>query len=72
LHDEKEPYPRHSTDAGIQIDCNDEQSERAHDSIRVSFDPDSNDNEQSDPQQENENSPRNAIEAGREIDFNDG
>jgi hypothetical protein len=44
---EKDSSPRNSTDAGRQIDCNDEQLENALDSIRVSCDPDSNSSEQS-------------------------
>jgi hypothetical protein len=47
LHPLKHPSPRNSTDAGRQIDFNDEQPESALASIRVSVDPDSNCNEQS-------------------------
>jgi hypothetical protein len=41
VHDEKEFFPRSSTEAGRQIDLKDEQSESAFASIRVSLDPDS-------------------------------
>jgi hypothetical protein len=47
LHNEKHSSPRNSTDAGRQIDFNDEQSKSAFDSIRVNFGPDSNFNEHS-------------------------
>jgi hypothetical protein len=56
---------------GIQIDVNDEQSESARASIRVSFDPDSNVNEESDSHDEKEPSARNSTEAGIQIDCND-
>jgi hypothetical protein len=71
LHPQKEFSPRNSTEAGRQIDSNDEQSQSALDSIRVSFDPDSNVNDESDLQPEKDFSPRNSTEAGRQIDFND-
>jgi hypothetical protein len=59
------------TDAGRQIDCNDEQSENEFVSIRVRFDSDSNVNDESDVHDEKELSPTNSTDAGRQIDFND-
>jgi hypothetical protein len=53
------------------MDFNDEQPESARDSIRVSFDPFSNVNDESRLQSEKEPSPRNSTEAGRQIDSND-
>jgi hypothetical protein len=58
-------------DRGIQINSNDEHSENAFASIRVSFDPDSNVNDKTESQDKKERSPRNSTEAGRQIDFND-
>jgi hypothetical protein len=58
-------------DRGIRIDSNDEHSENAFASIRLSFEPDSNVNDESDVHKENEDSPRNSTEAGRQIDVND-
>jgi hypothetical protein len=58
-------------DRGIRIDSNDEQSESAFASIRVSFDPDSKVNDESDVHEENEDSPINTTEAGRQTDAND-
>jgi hypothetical protein len=71
LHDKKEDAPRYLTDAGMQNDCNDEHSESAFASIRVSFDRDSNVHEQSDLHDEREPDPRSSTEAGRQIDCND-
>jgi hypothetical protein len=71
VHREKEPGPRNSTEAGRQIDLNDEQEASALASIRASFDPDSNVNDERDLQQMKELQPRNSTEAGRQIDFND-
>jgi hypothetical protein len=71
LHMAKERFPRRSTDAGRQIDCNDEQPWSAYASIRASFDPDSNVNEESDLQHQKDFSPRNSTEAGRKIDLRD-
>jgi hypothetical protein len=71
LHDEKQPSPRNSTEAGREIDLNDEQEENAFASIRISFDPDSNVNDESELHDEKQPSPRNSTEAGREIDLND-
>jgi hypothetical protein len=59
------------SDAGRKIDFNDEQPKSALGSIRVSFDPDSNVNDESDLHDEKELSPRNSTEAGRQIDCND-
>jgi hypothetical protein len=59
------------TDSGIRSDFNDEQSQSASDAIRVSFDPDSNVNDESDLHPQKDLSPRNSTEAGRQIDFND-
>jgi hypothetical protein len=47
LQDVKESTTRYSTDAGRQIDLKDEQPESALNSIRVSVDPGSNVNEES-------------------------
>jgi hypothetical protein len=71
VHFEKELSPRNSTDAGRQIDCNDEQPESARDSIRLSFDLYSNVNNESDLHNEKERLPRNSTDAGRQNDFND-
>jgi hypothetical protein len=60
-----------SSDAGRQIDGNDEQPRSALDSIRRSFDPDSNVNDESDPHKKKGFSPTNSTEAGRQIDFSD-
>jgi hypothetical protein len=59
------------TDRGRKIDFNDAQSESAFAPIRVSFDPDSNINDESHQQYEKASSPRNSTDAGRQIDFND-
>jgi hypothetical protein len=58
LHDVNEPSPRNATEAGRQIDSNDVQSQSARASIRLSFDPDSNVNNESE-QDEREFCPRN-------------
>jgi hypothetical protein len=71
LHCEKDSSPRNSTDAGREIDLNDEQPENAFASIRVSFDPDSNVNDESVVHPLKELSPRNSTDAGRKIDLND-
>jgi hypothetical protein len=42
LHERKERGPRNPTDAGRQIDFNDEQTENVDASIRITFDPNSN------------------------------
>jgi hypothetical protein len=42
--------PRNSTDAGRQIDFNDEQPKSVFGSIRVSFEPDANENDESELQ----------------------
>jgi hypothetical protein len=57
-------------DRGRHIDFNDEQSEKAFASIRVSFDPDSNVNDESDLHEEKELAPRNPTDAGRQTDCN--
>jgi hypothetical protein len=59
------------TEAGIQIDFNDEQPESASAPIRVSFEPDSKVNDESNLQQEKERSERITTEAGRQIDLNE-
>jgi hypothetical protein len=53
------------SDAGRQSDSNDEHQESAQASIRVSFDPDSNVNDESDLHSQKECSPRNSTKAGR-------
>jgi hypothetical protein len=58
------------SDAGKSIDFSDEQPESALASIRVSFDPDSNVNDESDLHDEKECSPRNLTDEGRQIDCN--
>jgi hypothetical protein len=67
----KAHLPSDSTEAGRQIDFNDEHLENASASIRVSFDPDSNVNDDSDQHNEKASSPRNSTEAGRQIDLNE-
>jgi hypothetical protein len=59
------------SEAGRQIDCNDEQSETAYRPIRVSFDPNPKVNDLSDVQPAKDCVPRNSTEAGRQIDFKD-
>jgi hypothetical protein len=61
VHKIKELSPRNSTDAERQIDVNDEHPRNAHFSIRVSFEPDSNVNEQSESQEEKLPAPRISI-----------
>jgi hypothetical protein len=48
LQPEKQRDPRDSTEAGTQIDLKDEQAGNAPCPIRVSFDPDSNVNDERD------------------------
>jgi hypothetical protein len=67
----KTPSPRNLSEAGRQIDCNDEQPESARFSIRVSFDPDSNVNDESDLHPVKDLFPRNSTDAGRQMNFND-
>jgi hypothetical protein len=55
----------------MKIDSNDEQSESAFVSIRLTFDPDSNAKDESDVHDLKELSPTNSTDAGRQIDFND-
>jgi hypothetical protein len=71
VHPEKELFPRYSTEAGRQIDFNDEQPENADPSIRVSFDSGSNVNDDIDLHLQKEVSPRDLTEAGRQIDLKD-
>jgi hypothetical protein len=52
------------------IDLNDEQLKNAFFSIRLSFDPDSNVNDESDSQEAKEFSARDSSWAGRQIDCN--
>jgi hypothetical protein len=70
-HDDKRRSSRNSTDAGRQIDFNNEQLESASASIRVSLDPDSNVSDESDLHKSKERCPRNSTEAGRQIDRRD-
>jgi hypothetical protein len=70
LHDEKEFSPRNATDDGRQIDFNDEHLASARASIRVSLDPHSNVNDESDSHDEKQSQPRISTEAGRQIDRN--
>jgi hypothetical protein len=70
-HSQNELSPRNSTEAGRQIDFNDQQPWNAAVSIRVSFDPSSNVNDQSESQDANERLPRTSTEAGRQIDCRD-
>jgi hypothetical protein len=60
-----------SSEAGRQIDFNNEQPESASTSIRVSLDPDSNVNVESDLHDAKERSPRQSTDAGRQIDRKD-
>jgi hypothetical protein len=71
LHEQKELSPRKSTDAGREIDFNDEQQQIAAASIRVSFDPDSNVNDESDVHPIKVQAPRNSTDAGKQMDSND-
>jgi hypothetical protein len=59
------------SEAGRQIESNDEQSESAYASIRVSLDPDSNVNDESDVHDENKRASRHSTEAGTQIDRRD-
>jgi hypothetical protein len=59
------------SDAGRQTEFNDAQSESAFASIRVSFDPDSNVNDESNSHQLKEHFPRVSTEAGRQTDSNE-
>jgi hypothetical protein len=52
-------------------DCNDKQPDSAIASIRVSFDPDSNANDESESHPQKHCSPRNSTDTGTQIDFND-
>jgi hypothetical protein len=63
--------PRIVTEAGRQIDCNDEQSESACGHISISSEFDSNVNDESDRQLEKHLVPRIVTEAGRQIDCNE-
>jgi hypothetical protein len=71
VHPQKELLPRDSIEAGRQIDCNDEQLESASSSIRVSFDPDSNVNDDNEVHPLKDLHPRNSTEKGRQIAAND-
>jgi hypothetical protein len=71
MHDENDSLSRNSIEAGRQIDSNDKQEENASASIRVSFDSDSNVNDESDSHDEKDLSPRNSTDAGRQMDIND-
>jgi hypothetical protein len=71
LHDSKDFSPRHSTEAGRQIDCNDEQPQNVAASISASFDPDSNVNDESSVNFEKGTYQRDSTDAGRQIDCND-
>jgi hypothetical protein len=67
----RERAPRHSTEAGRQINCNDEQPQNVAASISASFDPDSNVNDEDSVNFEKGTYPRNSTDAGRQIDCND-
>jgi hypothetical protein len=71
MHNEKEEAPRNPTDAGRQSDSNDSQEETAYSSMRVSFDPDSNANDESERHDLKQDGPRNSTDAGRQINSND-
>jgi hypothetical protein len=71
VHDETELSSSDLTEAGTQIDLNDEHLWNAWGPISGSVDPDSNVNDESDVHNEKELRPRNANELGREIDVND-
>jgi hypothetical protein len=66
----KHSWQRISTDAGIQIDVNDEQPESARASIRVSFEPDSNVNDERDFKLQKHLRHNISTEAGIQIDWN--
>jgi hypothetical protein len=70
-HEEKEPAPRNSTNAGRHITFNDEQPEKVFETMQYSFDPDSNVNDERDVQDMKELSPRNLTEAGTQIECNE-
>jgi hypothetical protein len=59
------------SDAGRQIDSNDEEPSSALASIRVSFDPDSNVNDESDLHEKKDPFPRNATDAGTQMNLKD-
>jgi hypothetical protein len=67
----KELSPMMVTERGRQIDCNDAQRESAFVSIRLSFDPDSNVNDESEEHDEKEFSERNSTKEGTQTDRND-
>jgi hypothetical protein len=60
-----------STDAGIKNDFTDEHSQNAYSSMRISLDPDSKVNDESDLHSRKQRSQRTSTDAGRQIVFND-
>jgi hypothetical protein len=71
VHREKHPRPMISTEAGRQIDWKDEQWESACASSVMSFEFDSNGNDESDVQLEKHLLPIMATEPGRQIARNE-
>jgi hypothetical protein len=63
---------RNSTGTGRQIDFNEEEFDSISASIRVSFDPDSNVNDETQWHEHKDNCPRSSTQAGRQNDFSDG
>jgi hypothetical protein len=70
-HPEKAFSPTNSTEAGRQTDSSDRQLKKALAPIPVSFEPDSNVNDESELQPEKGFSPTNSTEAGKQINSND-
>jgi hypothetical protein len=64
VHKEKQNGPRTSTDEGMKTDFSNEQLENDCSSIRISFDPLSNVNEESERQSEKQSRPRISTDAG--------
>jgi hypothetical protein len=68
VHEPKQESPIISTDDGMQIDRNDEQSRKAFDSIRISLESDSNVNEEMEEQYEKHPAQRTSISRLNVID----
>jgi hypothetical protein len=71
VQNRKHRWPRISTEAGIEIDANDEQSSNDASSIRASFEPDSKVNDESNEHFWKQCLQRISTEAGMQIDSND-
>jgi hypothetical protein len=68
---ENDSVQRTSTEDGIQIDVNASQPSNALDSIRMSFESDTNVNDEREEQQEKHSLQRTSTDDGMQIDFND-